>query len=144
MLMGQKNMQNGIKQSGIYLSYAREDEAEAKRILRALKRWNFPVFFDQEMPSGVRWKTVLESQLQSSYAVVLVWSSRCSRSQWIRREIGAGLEKDRLFPVLIERGAKLPKKLRHIQFADLSDWNGRAKDPKFLRLLQLLQPVYEA
>ena len=128
----------------MFLSYAREDYGAVEQILGALRKKGFPVFIDQDMPSGVEWETVLESQLQRAYAVVVVWSSRSVLSEWVAREAAVGLEKDRLFPVLLERDITLPAQFAHKHAADLSDWNGNPDDAKFNRAIALLQPLWEA
>ena len=128
----------------VFLSYAREDREKVDQILHALRERHFPVFMDQEMVSGVDWERVLEAQLQRAYAVVVVWSSRSVVSEWVARESAVGLEKDRLFPVLLERGLTIPPRFAHKQAADLSDWNGDPHDAKFDRAIGLLKPLWEA
>ena len=133
-----------MNETEIFLSYAREDESEVERILHALRERGFRVFFDQDMPSGVDWESVLEAKLRSAYGVVVVWSSHSVKSDWVVREAAVGLEKDRLFPIRTERGVDLPSSFAHKQAVDLSNWNGDPKDPKFDRVLGLLQPLWEA
>lgn len=128
----------------VFLSYAREDHARVEQILSALRKKGFPVFIDHDMPSGVEWETVLEAQLQRAYAVVVVWSSRSVGSEWVAREAAAGLEKDRLFPLLVERDITLPPQFAHKHAADLSDWNGDPDDDQFNRAIALLGPLWEA
>jgi hypothetical protein len=73
-----------------------------------------------------------------------VWSSHSVKSDWVAREAAAGLEKDRLFPILIERGVTLPSSFAHQHAVDLSNWNGDPKDREFDPVLGLLQPLWEA
>lgn len=133
-----------MNETEIFLSYARQDEVEVDRILEALKARGFPVFFDQDLPSGVDWEKALVAKLQNAYAVVVVWSSHSVKSDWVAREAAVGLEKDRLFPILIERGVTLPERFAHKHAVDLSNWNGNPQDSKFNRVLGLLQPLWEA
>ena len=128
----------------VFLSYAREDQAMVDRILRALRSKGFPVFIDHDMASGVEWETVLEAQLQSAYAVVVVWSSSSVASEWVTREAAIGLAKDRLFPLLVERDVAIPAQCAGKHAADLSDWSGDPNDDQFNRAIALLQPLWEA
>jgi hypothetical protein len=133
-----------LDETQIFLSYAHEDKEKVERILHALKAKNFPVFIDQDMPSGVDWEKVLKAKLQTAYAVVVVWSSHAMNSKWMAVEVAAGLEKDRLFPILIERGVTLPNSFSHKHAADLSNWNGDPTAPEFDAALSLLKLLWES
>src|SRR5262245_16962671 len=128
----------------VFLSYAREDREKVDQILHALRERKFPVFIDQDMASGVDWEKVLEAQLEQAYAVVVVWSSHSVVSEWVAREAAAGLAKDRLFPLLLERDLALPTQFAHKHAADLSDWNGHPEDAKFNNAIGLLKPLWES
>jgi hypothetical protein len=134
--------------SGVFLSYAREDHAKVTQILQALRDREFPVFFDREMPAGVEWERVLESVLARAYGVVVVWSTHSvgkatQESAWIYREADVGFNKGRLFPIRIEPVTP-PERFQSIQAADLSDWNGDAHDAKFEAAIALLRNLWEA
>jgi hypothetical protein len=138
-----------MNEAEVFLSYAHEDEPKVRQILDALRARGFPVFVDSDMPAGVDWEKVLEARLESAYAVVVVWSSRSVRkgsqeSEWIYREASIGLEKDRLFPIKIERGITPPERFKGKHAADLSDWNGDPNDPKFAGALNLLENLWAA
>lgn len=102
------------------------------------------MFFDQYFPSGADWEKALNAQLQRAYAVVVLWSSHAANSEWVAVEAAAGLEKGRLFPLLIEVGVKLPDRFSHLQAADLSGWNGNPDDPKFDRAIVLLEALWDS
>lgn len=132
-----------MNETGVFLSYAREDNATAEKILHALEARHFPVFFDQHIPSGVEWEKALKAQLQRAYAVVVLWSSHAAKSEWVAIEVAAGLEKDRLYPILIEPGVTLPSSFEHLQVADLSDWKGKSDDPRFGQAIVLLEVLWD-
>jgi hypothetical protein len=133
-----------MNETGVFLSYAREDKATAEKILHALEARRFPVFFDQYMPSGVEWERALKAQLQRAYAVVVLWSSHAAASEWVTIEVAAGLEKGRLFPILIEPGVILPSSFQHLQVADLSDWKEDPDDPKFGQAIVHLEVLWDS
>ena len=65
-------------------------------------------------------------------------------SEWVPIEVAAGLEKNRLFPILIEVGVPLPSSFEHLQAADLSDWNGEPHDGKFDHAIALLEVLWDS
>jgi hypothetical protein len=65
-------------------------------------------------------------------------------SDWVAIEAAAGLAKERLFPVLIDRGIALPSDFEHKHAVDLTDWNGDANDPKFARLVDPIETLWES
>ena len=81
-----------MKETGVFLSYAREDKETAEKILSALEARGFPMYFDQYLPSGVQWEEALKAQLQRAFAVVVLWSSHAAKSEWVAIEAAAGLE----------------------------------------------------
>ena len=133
-----------MNDTGVFLSYAREDKVMAERILAALEARGFPMYFDQYIPAGAEWEKAIKSQLSRAYAVVGLWSSHSQQSKWVPVEAAAGLEKDRLFPILIEPAISLPSDFEHLQAADLSDWNGKPDDPKFGRAIALLEVLWDS
>ena len=60
-----------------FLSYARENEAEAMRIYKGLRKRGVEVWFDQErLSAGDTWKSEIEKQLQGAgttfFAIVML------------------------------------------------------------------------
>lgn len=132
-----------MSEKAVFLSYSRKDMVMAEKILHALEARGFPMFFDEYIPSGVEWEKTINNQLQAAYAVVVLWSSHSVESEWVLAEAAAGLEKERLFPLLIEPGVKLPSNFAHLEAADLSNWNGDPDDPKFSRAIELLGVLWD-
>jgi hypothetical protein len=123
----------------IFLSYSREDTPKVELILRALQEKDWEVFYDRHIYSVTEWQKVLQHKLDEAYAVVVVWSRHSVTSEWVRREVAAGLAKGRLFPVVIERGIDLPSEAKGKNAVDLSDWNGDADDSKFAPLVGAIE-----
>jgi len=140
---------DNMDEAEVFLSYAHEDELKVRQILDALRVRGFPVFIDSGMSAGVDWEKVLEAHLERAYAVVVVWSSRSvtkgkKESEWIYREASIGLEKDRLFPIKIEKGITPPERFKGKHAADLSDWNGDPEDQKFKDAVSFLENLWQA
>jgi hypothetical protein len=59
--------------------------------------------------------------LDTSKAVVVVWTNTSVKSQWVKNEALEGLKRQALFPVMLEE-VKIPLEFRHVQGARLMDW----------------------
>ena len=70
----------------VFVSYARNDEAVAVRVVDALRSDGYAVWRDDELPAHLAYADVIEERLKSAKAVVVVWSAEAARSQWVRAE----------------------------------------------------------
>jgi uncharacterized membrane protein YhaH (DUF805 family) len=119
----------------IFISYAREDRARADQIARGLQSMGLEVFWDTEIPPGHTWADYIEAKLTQCRAVIVLWSQHSVSSQWVREEARMGREMKRLIPVLLD-GTPSPFGFGEVQAADLSNWNGDANNPEWLRFSQ--------
>jgi adenylate cyclase len=58
----------------VFLSYARADAAAAERIARALGKQGWSVWFDRDLPAHRAYSDVIEGELESASAVLVLWS----------------------------------------------------------------------
>ena len=72
--------------SDIFLSYASEDQARAKKLAAALEAQGWTVFWDLTIPPGQSWQQVTSSQLNAARCVVVAWSKASIQSRWVREE----------------------------------------------------------
>jgi TolB-like protein len=107
----------------IFLSYAREDQATARRFAEALQQAGFSVWWDQSLTAGEAFDEVTERALTDARAVVVLWSPHSAVSRWVRAEAAQADENGTLVPALIEP-CNVPIKFKLTQTADLSDWEG--------------------
>ena len=70
----------------VFVSYARNDEAVAVRVVDALRSDGYAVWRDDELPAHLAYADVIEERLKSAKAVVVLWSAEAARSQWVRAE----------------------------------------------------------
>ena len=73
----------------IFVSYAREDEEQARRVAEALRVQGYRAWRDDELPPHRAYAEVIEERLNSADAVVVLWSAAARRSQWVRAEADA-------------------------------------------------------
>ena len=102
------------KPPDIFLSYAREDQATARRFAEALEAEGFSVWWDQTLSAGEAFDEVTEKALKESRAVAVLWSTHSVSSRWVRAEAALADENGKLVPVLIE-SCEVPVKFRLTQ-----------------------------
>lgn len=111
--------------AGIFLSYAREDEAVAKRLAEAIGRAGHQVWWDRHIQGGSRFSTEIDRALKNAQAVVVVWSPASVESAWVQDEAAEGRDSGRLVPVSLG-GTRPPLGFRQFHTVDLGDFNGAA------------------
>ena len=107
----------------IFISYARSTAAEAQAVAEGLRAAGYSVWRDDELPSHRTYSDVIEEQLQSAQAVVVIWSAEAVKSQWVQSEADRAREADKLVQLTVD-GARLPMPFDRIQCADLAGWTG--------------------
>ncbi|MCH8615076.1 TIR domain-containing protein [Sphingomonas sp. SM33] len=117
----------------VFVSYARPDELDAKRVADALRRAGFSVWRDDELPAHRAYADVIQERLNSSKAVVVLWSPNAAKSQWVRAEADAARLAGTLVQVTLD-GSLPPLPFNQIQCADLRDWNGNGETDGWRKL----------
>ena len=74
----------------VFISYAREDSAQAERIARGLEAAGLSAFWDNEIPPGQTWADYIETKLNQCAVAVVLWSEHSTKSQWVREEARMG------------------------------------------------------
>jgi adenylate cyclase len=109
--------------SDVFVSYARQDEQQAKRVTDALRGRGFEVWRDDELPAHRGYADVIEERLKAATAVVVLWSAEAVKSQWVRSEADHARQAGTLVQARID-GTFPPMPFNQIQCADLKDWQG--------------------
>lgn len=117
--------------SDIFISYSRSDRAAAKHLAACLEAEGFAVWWDAALHAGEKFDEVIEAQLRSAKAVVVLWSKRSVASRWVRAEATLADRMNKLAPVLIEE-CERPIIFELIHTTDLTDWSGEEDDPVWL------------
>ena len=111
--------------SDVFISYARSSEEQAKQVEEALRAGGYGVWRDAELPAHRTYAEVIEERLKSAKAVVVLWSSEATKSQWVRAEADAARELGTLIQASVD-GTMPPIPFNQIQCADLKGWDGHA------------------
>ena len=117
----------------VFVSYARQDEAQATRIADALRECGYIVWRDDELPAHRPYSDVIEERLKSAKAVVVVWSAESGKSHWVRAEADTAREAGTLVQVTLNRTLP-PMPFNQIQCADLKGWDGDMSSPAWRKL----------
>ena len=117
----------------VFISYARPDEGQSKRVADALRDAGYAVWRDDELPAHRVYADVIQERLTSAGAVVVLWSKDASKSQWVRAEADAARTLGTLVQVTID-GSMPPMPFNQVQCADLSEWSGDTAAPGWRKL----------
>ena len=122
----------------VFISYARSSAPQAQAAAAALRAAGYSVWFDEDLPSHRAYGDVIEEQLTSAKAVVVIWSAEAVRSQWVRAEANRAREEGKLVQLTLD-GASLPLPFDQIQCVALSGWTGEAEHPAWPRVIAGVQ-----
>jgi TIR domain/FHA domain len=131
-----------VAETDIFLSYSREDRVAARHIAEAFTAEGFNVWWDAAIRSGQTFDEVIEKQLRSAEAVVVLWSPRSVASRWVRAEATLADRRNKLVPAIIE-SCDLPLIFELTHAADLSDWTGDTADPRWRGLVSDIRRLME-
>jgi serine/threonine-protein kinase len=123
----------------VFLSYKRDDEARAGRLVRALEAQGLQVWWDRGLQAGGSWRAQIETELAAARCVVVLWTAASVGPEggFVKDEATRGLRRRALVQVLLDR-VELPVGFGEEQAIDLVGW-GRglrrsASDPFVLDL----------
>lgn len=123
--------------SDIFLSYSRSDQRIARSLAGALQRREWSVFWDPEIPAGTDFPERIKSEAETAGCVVVLWSERSVRSEWVLREAEIGAGRKRLLPVLIE-AVSPPARFSTLNAVDLKGWIPDTSHPGLRDLLDAI------
>jgi adenylate cyclase len=124
----------------LFVSYARPDEAVAKRVAEALRTEGYDVWRDDELPAHRAYSEVIEERIKEADAVVALWSADAAKSQWVRAEADAARSSNRLIQASLD-GTIPPMPFNQIQCADLNGWSSGGDSPGWRKLVQSVRAL---
>ena len=117
----------------MFVSYARVDQALARRVAKALQALGLDVWWDADLPAHRAYSEVIERNLEAAKAVVVLWSKTAAKSQWVRAEADFARNAGKLVQAQVD-GTLPPMPFNQIQCADLNGWKGGASHPGWAKL----------
>ncbi|MBC7769529.1 MAG: TIR domain-containing protein [Phycisphaerales bacterium] len=126
----------------IFISYASEDARRVRPLAEALQSRGFKVWWDRSLAAGQDYSSVIERELRSAKAVIVVWTQSSALSTFVRDEAGRARDEGRLIPVLLEQ-VEIPLGFGAFQAEDFTRWNGGASAPQVQILEEALRAKIE-
>lgn len=124
----------------VFISYARADEAMARRVAKALESAGLDVWWDADLPAHRAYSDVIERNLAEAKAVVALWSKTAAASQWVRAEADFARNAGKLVQAQLD-GTLPPMPFNQIQCADLKGWRGSPTHPGWAKLRNSVQAL---
>ena len=118
---------------GIFVSYSRPSAQVAEQVAAALSSKGYEVWWDDRLPAHRAYGDVIEENLHSADAVVVLWSTDASHSQWVRAEADWARQAGKLVQASLD-GTIPPMPFNQIQCADLAGWEGKTDTPGWQKL----------
>ena len=122
----------------VYLSYSRSDRVYAARLAQALEESGVSVWWDSALSAGSQYMSEIERELENAKAIIVIWSPDSVNSQWVTSEARIAVESDKLIPLQLN-DARLPLGFSRIQTLPIDSWDGDLDDPRFRRILEMLE-----
>ncbi len=139
--------------SHVFISYSHADSEYARRLADVLGQHGYQVWIDDRIDYGSHWPSVIQENLDSCAAFIVIMSPRSFASSWVQNELNRAMRKGKpLFPLLLDgdepwlavestqyvdvRGGKMPPqdfyrqltraaaRAGHAANAESSDWYG--------------------
>lgn len=126
--------------SDIFISYASEDRDQARRFAETLAKHGWSVWWDRRIPFGKSFDEVIEGEIGAARCMIVLWSRHSVESGWVKNEAREGKARQVLVPALIEP-VRIPLEFRHLQTADLTEWEPDSPHAQFNQLLEQLQSL---
>jgi len=105
----------------IFISYAKEDRAVAKKLAAKLHEDGWEVFWDRRIAAGAEWNEEIQRALRDARCVLVLWSVASRKSFWVRGEAADSCERDSYVPALIDE-TEPPRLFRHVQAQSIAKW----------------------
>ncbi|MFD4591478.1 MULTISPECIES: TIR domain-containing protein [Streptomyces] len=112
------NVGRKVRKPSVFLSYAVQDEPEARRLEQALGLTGIDIWTDKMLRAGDQWAQVISEALENADVILVLISPSSLASQWVTREWQFALMRSkRVIPVLVHGAtyADLPPALAVIQ-----------------------------
>ena len=127
-------------QPSVFLSYSRADQERVRVLAQALEQAGLQVWWDDQIEGGAAYAKAIETALQASDAVVVLWSTHALGSDWVLDEAAHGRDLKKLVPLTLD-GTEPPLGFRQYQAIPLAFSHGRIDDDSLQAVLRAVLPL---
>jgi hypothetical protein len=124
----------------IFISYASEDRSRVEPLAKELEEQGWSVWWDRTIPPGKTFDQVIEEAIKAARCVIVLWSKKSIKSDWVKEEANIGKQRNILVPAKIDP-IDPPLGFGRIQAAELVNWEAETNHPGFLSLLNAISEV---
>ncbi len=107
----------------VFVSYARSTAATAQAAAEALKSEGFSVWIDDALPAHREFSVVIEENLQTANAVLVLWSEDARKSRWVPAEADLAHEAGKLVQMSVD-GVIPPFPFNRVHCEQSAGWDG--------------------
>jgi hypothetical protein len=118
----------------VFVSYKKEDAKLAAELVARLRTEGMSVWWDDNLTPRQSWDATIEENISAASTVVVLWSPRSVKSDWVRREAHYGQDRGRLVPVIVEP-CTVPLAFSLNQTVNLAGWAGEPDSKQWRKLL---------
>lgn len=142
---GRSACRRGGSVSQVFISYANEDTAFAKRLAGAFEALGWSVWWDKQIPPGMDYAQAIEQAVTAARCIVVLWSQHAIRSRWVNTEAAVGADRHIAATVIIDqtRPDQVPFEFRRLQAVDLRDWQPGVPHPHFDLLVRRVASILD-
>jgi len=127
----------------IFISYANEDRSRAETIAKALEDKGWSVWWDRTIPPGKTFDIMIEEAINAASCVVVLWSKKSVKSDWVKEEANVGKERKILVPAKID-AIDPPFGFGRIQAADLTKWEKDSSHTGFVSFVNAISDIVQS
>jgi hypothetical protein len=120
----------------IFFSYSSKDRERVRLVHQTLTGMGFDIFWDQELPAGIKWDAWIRQHLGQAKCAIVFWSQTSATSDNVHHEATIAKQHGKLIPVLLDAltAEQFPMGLYSVQGVNLSAWIGDLADAEWLKL----------
>lgn len=125
----------------IFISYKSDERSVAKQLATKLTEAGYSVWWDNALLAGDRFQREIQQALDTSRAVIVLWSRRSIQSEWVQAEAERARRARKVIPVIIDDlpHTELPMLFNGLHAASLDAWDGGARHPGYKALLSAVR-----
>jgi hypothetical protein len=132
--------QGGGGMADVFISYKRGDAARVRKLVAALRDQGLDAWWDEDIPPSAPWEATIECALAGAKAVIVCWSPDAVASENVRSEARVAREDGRLIQLFL-KPCSPPLFFGERQGVDLSNWRGKADDPRIGKIAERVRAV---